>query len=239
MISILFNSLLAQHKYGTAETLGIEYSALCDELYGLVSQTSLAALSNLAICYHNQKKFNLASKLFVRLLQRQRTADLKPVDGLGLIENNEEFWLNMLSSMKELAKTYFALDSKESSTVLFEEIAKSSATHLGASHERSLSSYSDLIILYQTIKKFDLAEAVAEQLVAISIRGKGEQHADTILWMRNLSTIYMSGSREDKVEKAEGILLRVLNIQRQFLTERDDEIKQTISMLNELKQESE
>src|SRR5579859_4617255 len=119
-----------------------------------------------------------------------------------------------LTSMNNLASTYWSLGRLKKAAALQEEVLGKRRRILGAEHPDTLTSMGDLGLTYRAQGRTGEAAALQEEVLEKSRRILGAEHPDTLTSMGNLASTYQDQGRtgeaaalqEEVVEKSRRIL---------------------------------
>ncbi len=201
---------------------------------------TLYAMSNLAVFYNDQGRYEEAERLFSDALKNLRilkgdedratiscTNNLASVyKKLGRHTEAEALYsrvlevsrrvlgaehIETLAAMNNLATLYYKLGKHQKAEKLFVNTFEITRKALGEEHPQTLSSMYNLAKLYQDQNNYKQAEQLYEQTLDVSRRVLGEEHPDTLQSMNNLAVVYHCLGRHTDAEQ---LLVRTVELRR-------------------------
>jgi tetratricopeptide (TPR) repeat protein/predicted Ser/Thr protein kinase len=127
-----------------------------------------------------------------------------------------------------LGETYVGLGDYEAAALHCEKALKLRRAELGEDDSKTLSSMSDLGVVYERQERWDEAERLHLGALEGRRRLLGADHADTLMSMSNLGTLYF---RRGRYDEAEPLLVEALEQTRRAL---GDKHPSTLNPMNNL-----
>ena len=221
---------------------------------------TLYAMSNLAVFYNDQGRYEEAERLFSDALKNLRilkgdedrstiscTNNLATVySKLGRHAEAEALYnralevsrrvlgaehLETLAAMNNLASLYEKRGQHKRAEELFVKTLEITRKALGEEHPQTLSTMYNLAKLYQDQNLYTKAEQLYNKALEMSLRVLGEEHPDTVQCMHNLAVLFF---KQDRYKSAEPLFVETLDIRRRTLGEEDPATLQSMNNLAEL-----
>lgn len=174
---------------------------LKQRVYGDTHQDTLLCMSNLAILYMDQGRYEEAEKLFNDTLRIS-----KHLTGI----NNPQ----TLSIMNNLALLYWKQGRYDEAEMLYLQTLENRKQILGDKHPDTLITMNNLALLYTKQGRYEKAEPLYLQTLEIEKRELGQEHPETLSSINNLANLYSDQGRYDE---AESLYLQTLNIRKRIL----------------------
>ena len=191
--------------------LNLEAQALSEQLYGAVSQATLAAKAEVASSYHLLGRLQEARALFNEVYQQR-------IQLLG------ETHPDTISSQSRLAVIDYWQGNYQTALAAFEQCQATAVAALGESHTLSLQCLGLSGLILETMGRYPEALSVLEQHLILSSRIMGESHPTTLRTMHSLADVYRGLEQYDSAEKT---FLEALALRRAALGDRHIETLQT------------
>jgi serine/threonine protein kinase/tetratricopeptide (TPR) repeat protein len=231
LASAAMHNLLGQSQIGLdnpdkAMKLFAKAAIIYSERLGPDHPSTLAAQSNLGLCYRLVKRTDEAIGLLTDTLQRQQAVcgpdhkdTLHTMNNLALAYGDagqRDMALSLheqaakrieakygadhpltLAAAASVATSYYSAGKREQALPLLEQSFVRRKTILGPTHPDTMLSMNNLAVAYQALGKFDLAIPLFEETMTQARQRFGPSHADTIVALHNLAGAYfVTGKRE-------------------------------------------
>ncbi|MHC4109499.1 MAG: tetratricopeptide repeat protein [Planctomycetota bacterium] len=234
--------------------------AIHKEELGEQHPETLYAMSNLAVLYIDQDRYEEAERLFSVALKNLRivageedrstiscTNNLATVySKLGRHAEAEALYnrvlevsrrvlgaehLETLAAMNNLASLYEKQGQHKKAEELYVKTLEITRKSLGREHPQTLSTMYNLAKLYQDQNLYDKAEQLYNKALEMSQKVLGEDHPDTVECINNLAVLFF---KQGQYKKAEPLFVKTLDIRRRTLGEEDLATLQSMNNLAEL-----
>ena len=234
--------------------------AICKGELGERHPETLYAMSNLAVLYNEQDRYEEAGRLFSVALKNLRvvageedrstiscTNNLATVySKLGRHAEAEALYnralevsrrvlgaehLETLAAMNNLASLYEKRGQHKKAEELYVKTLEITHKALGEEHPQTLSTMYNLAKLYQDQNLYTKAEQLYNKALEMSRRVLGEEHPDTVQCINNLAVLFF---KQGRYKSAEPLFVKTLDIRRRTLGEEDPATLQSMNNLAEL-----
>jgi choice-of-anchor C domain-containing protein len=207
---------------------------------GAEANETLLSMSNLALCYREDGKFDQALPLFQSILRIRKAKNdpespetlesmrllgwcywymrkyeealplFESVYNIRLRENGPDEF-STIDGMHSVALCHLEMGKNEQAMPLLKEVLKVRKGKLGADHPDTLSTLNDLAMCYQKAEKFDQALALFQETLSLRQDRLGETHPHTLAIMDNLADCYRAMGNDEQY----GVLLeRTLKLRK-------------------------
>src|SRR6266550_1977007 len=147
-----------------------------------------------ALVFHHVGNWNEEEKLEVQVMKMRK-------EKLGLHHPDT------LSSMGNLASTYWNQGRWGEAEKLQVEVTEASKEKLGSCHPETLSSMANLATIYRNQGRWDEGEKLEVQVTKVQKEQLGSHHPDTLSSMGNLACTYQNQGRWAEAEKLQVLVL--------------------------------
>jgi tetratricopeptide (TPR) repeat protein len=216
-------------RFREAEGLDTQVLTVSKRIYGPEHQHTLSAMSNLAVTYRNQWKWDEAEGLQVQsLCIQKRTLGEKDPDTLLTMSNLATLYLyqsrwkeaeelltqakystveilgeehpDTITAMSNLAGAFWNQGRWDEAEELLIQVKLSSIKVLGEEHPKSLSRISHFATALMSQQRWKEAEELQIHVLAVSERILGDDHPDTMIITHNLAcTFYKQGKAAEAI----------------------------------------
>lgn len=200
-------------QYKTADVLTLAYQALdlTEQLYGINSRETLAALSDLASAYHTAGELTKAEAMWFRLYQQR----------LQLLGNDHP---HIVQSLLHLGIINHWLGKYELAADYYQRCLQQARKLLGEHHPDTLQCMSTLGSVYESSGRYNEAEPVIIRHIELATKVLGPSHPDTLRSQHNLADTYRG---QQRYAEAEMLFRQVLQQRAEVLGQDNIETLQT------------
>ncbi|QRV95444.1 kinesin light chain [Ceratobasidium sp. AG-Ba] len=170
-------------------------------ILALPSKLDLDDAAYFSLVYRDNGRWNEQERLDIAVLDARK-------EGLGKGHHGT------LTSMNNLASTYWNQGRWSEAEALNVEVLEVSRRELGATHPSALTSMNNLASTYSNQGRWSEAEVLNVEVLEVRRRELGATHPDTLTSMANLASTYMNQGRW---AEAEALNVEVLEVMRREL----------------------
>ncbi|KAI9652559.1 MAG: hypothetical protein M1821_008366 [Bathelium mastoideum] len=192
-----------QGRWKEAEELEVRVMETRVRVLGEEHPSTLTSMANLASTYRNQGRWKEAEELEVRVMETREAEELFVRVMETRVRVLGEEHPSTLTSMANLASTYWNQGRWKEAEELFVRVMETSVRVLGEEHPSTLTSMANLASTYRNQGRWKEAEELDVRVMETSMRVLGEEHPSTLTSMANLASTYRNQGRWKEAEELE------------------------------------